>query len=791
MNSFFRLKGKIFRFINFMFYFVIFVIGFICGSMKIDFTKLFSENVYAAYYQGYGNYFINGVNFYLDETQEEYENVKYGFQNPAPYSSYVSRYVELQDNHVFEYLNDITEYLVQNYSNDYDFVVFYNDYTKYQSSSYIAGQNINFEYQTWSKYVASAIYIYYFPKNSLSQYDVFDYGSAKTHFIGNYSGSIGRTNACYSSQGESACSDTYIPGSGLDVIRLSKRNSSGVETWLYTSIYDNSDNFNLVEYLNFEPSVTYYKQYYQDFLNNPSSYFSSQDSTYQQNVISTINRALNDEIFLVPNFDLTWYFPFYIQSDMDNPNGRGWLIFYSTIPVINDSSRYYWVIGSKAIGQNEEIPTYAQAKNLTYEVLTPEEEHQQEINQYFNSIGYRRVCSNSNSVILSRDNSNISNFDIFLDEDPNDTPNNGIIYKFYDFDYANNSKILISPNISTYHYDSGSQKNLFNFDNSFSGYFESSGSSISSNTGRNVVLFIPCLPNTSYHFSTSTLNLQRLSIGTTSSFPEIGVSVSNVFIFDSNNVSSIDRTYTTDSSANYIVIRFQSTGSDFPLYPSNLSEFLINPQLEEGSVATEYEPYRAPSNFSSYLDGKSTFNYSFIDNNVLRIDRTNYRTILVNLFNVSTIHFGSSNSVHGGGGFHVGGINEIQDGFVVGQQNWCFYVPYSIYVSHQDTSLIDHVYGSSDDGIVFDSESDVMTPDGIVHVSDNSYGSLFSNSNSNFFHYTSNFLQNNSNAFAFFGTLFQYFFSNIHFDFMFFCVTLFSLNLVFIIIVYIRGGGNK
>ena len=133
-------------------------------------------------------------------------------------------------------------------------------------------------------------------------------------------------------------------------------------------------------------------------------------------------------------------------------------------------------------------------------------------------------------------------------------------------------------------------KNLFNKDNRIAGYFENNGTIINGSTARNTILYVPCLPNTKYSISaSSSSNLAMIIFTTTSEVPNYGVAVGSTTSFSLTNLKY--QNYNTSATAKYLVFRFQSVqGVDILDQP--IENFITNFQIEEGSTATTYEPYK-------------------------------------------------------------------------------------------------------------------------------------------------------------------------------------------------------
>jgi hypothetical protein len=128
-------------------------------------------------------------------------------------------------------------------------------------------------------------------------------------------------------------------------------------------------------------------------------------------------------------------------------------------------------------------------------------------------------------------------------------------------------------------------KNLFNPN---SEHIYGCALSVASQTiikGSTYVIFIPCKPNTTYTFSRKN-NGDRLRIATMKEMlvPTLAneeYPIDNVKYYSTTN----EGTYTTNSTAKYIIIDF---GNGDTSYNSDIEEA----QLEEGSTATPYEPYK-------------------------------------------------------------------------------------------------------------------------------------------------------------------------------------------------------
>ena len=129
-------------------------------------------------------------------------------------------------------------------------------------------------------------------------------------------------------------------------------------------------------------------------------------------------------------------------------------------------------------------------------------------------------------------------------------------------------------------------KNLFDKDNPnvYNGYFTSSTPTMTSNANHRTI-YIPVAPNTTYTIQKSNAggNDSRFGIGTTTTQPTTGVSVSQVAL----NNTYLSQTITTNATAKYLVVWCYFT-SNTAITESNLYASI---QIEVSSSKTTYEPY--------------------------------------------------------------------------------------------------------------------------------------------------------------------------------------------------------
>lgn len=133
-------------------------------------------------------------------------------------------------------------------------------------------------------------------------------------------------------------------------------------------------------------------------------------------------------------------------------------------------------------------------------------------------------------------------------------------------------------------------KNLFDKDNAniINTYIVGSGNGVlpSDSGTENKCVYIPCKQNTTY--TIQKMIGKRFGVAYTYETPAQGVMAYNKTV--DNNVASI--TITTDSSAKYLVVYLRNGNASGEI---TLQQALDSLQIEEGSTATDYEPYQSNS----------------------------------------------------------------------------------------------------------------------------------------------------------------------------------------------------
>ena len=135
-----------------------------------------------------------------------------------------------------------------------------------------------------------------------------------------------------------------------------------------------------------------------------------------------------------------------------------------------------------------------------------------------------------------------------------------------------------------------SGKNLFDKDTAtiISAYFDNNTTTITS-SGTNKTTYWEVQPNTTY--AISKLKSVRGFIGTTTTTPTTGVSVSNVSLIGYGTYDGRTRdsgTITTGENDKYIVINYTNTNSETGDIPTYIFDSIM---INKGSTALPYEPY--------------------------------------------------------------------------------------------------------------------------------------------------------------------------------------------------------
>lgn len=132
-----------------------------------------------------------------------------------------------------------------------------------------------------------------------------------------------------------------------------------------------------------------------------------------------------------------------------------------------------------------------------------------------------------------------------------------------------------------------STKNLFGNYTIINGWIYGTGMRVNSTNG-NRMAFIPCEANTTYTVSKNTV-ASSFRVGEYTSIPAMTPSnVDYVIPACISNDSGTTITYTTSSTAKYLIIHYANTGTDSE---STILNSLASMQVEKGS-ATAYTPYQ-------------------------------------------------------------------------------------------------------------------------------------------------------------------------------------------------------
>lgn len=180
------------------------------------------------------------------------------------------------------------------------------------------------------------------------------------------------------------------------------------------------------------------------------------------------------------------------------------------------------------------------------------------------------------------------------------TPNNCYYMQFqYIMSVYDASTIQITKGTKIYNYIpygkygievKNTGKNLFDKDNAniINTYLVGSGNGVLPSDGgtENNCIYIPCKTNTTY--TIQKMIGKRFGVAYTYNLPARGVIAYNKTV--DNTATNI--TITTDSSANYLVVYLRNGNVSGEI---TLQQALDSLQIEQGSTATEYEPYKSAS----------------------------------------------------------------------------------------------------------------------------------------------------------------------------------------------------
>lgn len=133
-------------------------------------------------------------------------------------------------------------------------------------------------------------------------------------------------------------------------------------------------------------------------------------------------------------------------------------------------------------------------------------------------------------------------------------------------------------------------KNLFDKDNAtiLNAYFDTNKNVITGNIG-NRTTFIKCKKNKTYTVSALDNAMYNITLGLSSVLPAIGTSVYN----NCDYIGATSASITTDNNAEYLVLRYKERkGTGISL--DAIKDYIL---IEEGTQATEYEPYYTPQTY--------------------------------------------------------------------------------------------------------------------------------------------------------------------------------------------------
>ena len=155
-------------------------------------------------------------------------------------------------------------------------------------------------------------------------------------------------------------------------------------------------------------------------------------------------------------------------------------------------------------------------------------------------------------------------------------------------------------------------KNLFDKDNAniLNTYFTADGV-LNTNSTTTKSVWIPCSPNMTY--TVSKMASARFAVGFTNEEPMNGVTVNNVTFLP----TATKITVTSGNSDKYIIVWFYHSSYDTSV---TVEEILASMQIELGTTATEYEPYKIPTEYTPTADGTVNGVTSLYPNTTLMTD---------------------------------------------------------------------------------------------------------------------------------------------------------------------------
>ena len=135
-------------------------------------------------------------------------------------------------------------------------------------------------------------------------------------------------------------------------------------------------------------------------------------------------------------------------------------------------------------------------------------------------------------------------------------------------------------------------KNLFDKDNAniINGYIQTGNTTLLSNGSTNKLIWINIKSSTTYTISKKVFSSSknRFGIATSVEEPATGISISNAIQQNNNNYLTV----TSGQNDNYLIV-YPWTDND----TYTLEDVLDTIQIEEGTTATEYEPYYTPQTY--------------------------------------------------------------------------------------------------------------------------------------------------------------------------------------------------
>lgn len=425
MKSLLKGKYKLIKFINYAFYLIIFLFGFILGLFGkniLSFFNIFTiENVYAS--ESYDYVYANPINVYSGETEEQYNNGYYGYNSVWTYDKVVEVETYMQNNHIYEYLETFTQYLYDNYADQFDFVVSF--------------RLVNENFVTMGG--GSGIYVSYYPKGELEYIPIYD--QLSTYDL---SYSYLSNEECLSKYSANYCnSEVPISNYGWDFFELISEDG--------THYFDYLLSFN--DLLSaYSPSLLYQQASFDEFSRYFPDYADAQKFGEKFFAIRDYKRDENNNVIGSSVVGVQpGYLPYtYAKKDLKKPYTNGQMFYHSTLPLVYQNEEIAWAIGTKLYLSGDVLPTYTSEGNNGGDI----EFGEPTLDYSWLETDYRRVCSSNTSVAIGRENTDITDTKIYFDYDINYVSGHQTIWDimFLDYNYIMSTSETIGDHNNPFYY---------------------------------------------------------------------------------------------------------------------------------------------------------------------------------------------------------------------------------------------------------------------------------------------------------------------------------------------------